>query len=92
MIPKNKAWRSRQYLAWVRNLPCCVCGRPADEAHHVTGVGHMGGTGTKAPDWAVMPICRKHHDELHRDPNLWPDQWEMIVRTIGTAIDEGVLK
>jgi hypothetical protein len=48
--------------------------------------------GTKAPDWAVMPVCRRHHDELHRDPNLWPDQWEYIARTLGRALDEGVLK
>ena len=88
---KRKTWRSRRYLDWVKSQPCCVCGAPADDPHHLTGIGKLGGMGTKAPDWAVMPVCRRHHDELHRDPNLWPDQWEYVARTMGRAIEEGVL-
>jgi len=87
-FPKNKAWRSKEYLAWVREQPCCVCGRPADDAHHLIGVGHMGGVGTKAPDSMAMPVCRAHHDEIHRDPNLWPDQWEWVARTLAKALEE----
>lgn len=51
----------------------------------------MSGAGTKAPDWATMPLCRIHHDEMHRNPEMWPMQWEMISRTIGAAIESGML-
>jgi hypothetical protein len=51
----------------------------------------MSGIGMKAPDWATMPLCAKHHNELHATPELWPEQWEMVVRTLGKAIDDGVL-
>lgn len=87
---KRKAWRSRRYREWVRSQPCCMCGAPAEDAHHLIGLGKMGGMGTKAPDWALMPMCRNHHNEVHRDPNLWIDQWEWVSRTLGRAIDEGV--
>ena len=92
MIPKNKAWRSPKYLAWVRTLPCCICGRPAGEAHHIKGIGHMSGIGIKASDAMTMPLCREHHSEMHQDMNMQPDQFEYICRTLGRAIDEGVLK
>jgi len=31
---KCKAWRSPEYLAWVRTLPCCFCGMGPADAHH----------------------------------------------------------
>jgi hypothetical protein len=93
MLHKHKTWRSKKYLAWVRTLPCAMTGRqPAGQVHHLIGIGHMGGMGTKAPDWAVMPLTAEAHAEMHRDINLWSDQFEYICRTLGRAIDEGVLK
>lgn len=91
-MQKQKAWRSKRYLQWVRSLPCCMCGAPAEDAHHLIGVGGMGGMGTKAPDSMSMPVCRRHHDEIHRDPNLWPDQFEWALKTVNRALAEGVLK
>jgi hypothetical protein len=44
--------------------------------------------GMQAPDWAVMPVCRGCHTEIHNNPKLWPEQWEAIVRTLGKYIDE----
>ncbi|MEQ5350179.1 DUF968 domain-containing protein, partial [Proteus genomosp. 6] len=49
---------------------CCVCGQQADDPHHIIGHG-MGGMGTKAHDLFTIPLCRTHHDELHRDPKQW---------------------
>ena len=85
-------WRSRKYLDWVKTLPCVMCGAPADDPHHIKGVGGMSGAGLTAPDWAVMPVCRQHHDEIHATPELWPNQWEWIARTLGKALEEGVIK
>ena len=56
------------------------------------GVGNMSGGGLKAPDWAVSPLCHSCHDEMHHTPALWMEQWEMIARTLGKAIEEGVFK
>jgi len=88
---KPKRWKSKRYEAWVRTQPCCVCGDPAVEVHHIKGVGFMSGTGLKAPSWATMPLCAHHHKNVH----LFHDaqsQWEFVARTLGKAIEEGVFK
>jgi len=72
---KVKQFRSKKYLVWVKSLPCSICGAPADDAHHLIGVGNMGGMGTKASDVLVMPLCRGCHTELHREPDLHLLQW-----------------
>lgn len=89
---KQKTFRSRKYLNWVKQQPCVMCGAPADDPHHITGVGGMSGMGMTAPDSMVMPVCRMHHDEIHRTPELWGRQWEWISRTLDSALREGVLK
>jgi len=91
---KRGPWRSEQYLAFVRSLPCCHCGRPADAAHHIIGVGGMSGVGTKAPDDMVMPVCDGPdgcHDLIHRTPSMWPDQWEWVRRTQREGVKAGYL-
>lgn len=91
MDKPDPRWRSRSYLSWVKSLPCVLCGAPSDDAHHIKGVGNLSGAGLTSPDWAAMPACREHHDEIHRDPGLWVYQWEWVARTLGRAIEEGVL-
>lgn len=53
--------RSKEYLEFVRALPCAVCGKigPSDP-HHV----ESGGVGMKGSDGSVIPLCRKHHRRL----------------------------
>lgn len=82
---------SKKYLEWVKTLPCCVCGGPADDPHHLIGIGNMGGMGMKAPDSLTMPVCRRDHDLIHSSPELWPQQWEWIVRTIEKATRAGAI-
>lgn len=87
-------WQSKRYLAWVKSLHCICCGQPADDAHHVVGLG-MSGMGMKAPDYATFPLCRGHHSELHQDPVKWRSTWgsqaEWALRTLGIAIERGLL-
>src|SRR5450755_2947081 len=59
--------RSSLYLAWVRTLPCVVCGETRGiEASH-TGPH---GLGQKSSDYSAIPLCAKHHrtgaDSYHR--------------------------
>ena len=58
----DKRWRSEPYLAFVRSLPCSVCGAAPCDPHHIIGL-HWGlsGQGLTAPDSFAMPLCRYHH-------------------------------
>jgi hypothetical protein len=91
MFPKQTAWRSKKYTDWIKLQPCYWCGKQA-EPHHLKGIGSMAGASQKAPDWAIVPLCHECHMKMHGDSSLWPEQWEMICRTIGKAVSEGVLK
>jgi hypothetical protein len=51
--------RNWKYRAWVRSLPCAVCGlEPCGEAAHT---GHDGGLSTKASDYSCIPLCPDCH-------------------------------
>lgn len=62
-----KPIRSARYLAWIRTLPCIICGsRKGVEAAH-TGPR---GLGQKSSDLSAIPLCYRHHrtgnDSYHR--------------------------
>src|SRR5262249_26307210 len=64
---KMKPARNPKYLAWIRTLPCLVCGsRVGVEASH-TGPR---GLGQKSADLNAVPLCYRHHrtgnDSYHR--------------------------
>ena len=59
--------RNPKYLAWIRTLPCLVCGATRGiEASH-TGPH---GLGQKSPDTSAIPLCARHHrtgkDSYHK--------------------------
>ena len=58
---KHKLGRSKEYLAYIRTLECCVCRRMPVEPHHVGA----GGVGLKGSDFTAVPLCRTHHREVH---------------------------
>ena len=62
---KQPPFKSQRYLRWVRTLPCSICGTDQNiEAHHI--IGHnLSGMGMKPHDTLTMPLCQKHHKELH---------------------------
>lgn len=57
-----------KHLAAVRLCPCCIpgCNRVGGNDPHHTKVAGGRGTGMKAPDRWVVPLCRTHHDEVER--------------------------
>lgn len=92
--PKRRRWISEKYTRWVKSQLCACCGKQADDPHHL--IGHsQGGMGTKAHDLWVLPLCRKHHDELHADTPAFEDKYgsqlELIFRFIDRALAIGVL-
>lgn len=64
--PKAQFIRSEKWLRWVKSQPCVCCGKQADDPHHLIGMGH-GIMGGKDNDTATIPLCRFHHNELHRN-------------------------
>jgi hypothetical protein len=56
----------RAYMERVAELPCVCCGAPCEELHHPRSLALGCGMGMKAPHTTVIPLCKKHHDELHR--------------------------
>lgn len=87
---KPRAGDDRAYLQWVKTQPCALCGMPADDAHHIIGMG-FGGMGMTAPDLLTIPVCRADHGRIHADPELWQRQPLWVLRTQAKAIQEGVL-
>ncbi len=92
--PKRRRWVNEKYTRWVKTQPCACCGKPADDPHHLIGHG-QGGMATKAHDLFVLPLCRKHHDELHADTVAFEEKYgsqlELIFRFIDRALAIGVL-
>ena len=61
-IPKRKTMRSEPYKAFIRRLPCMICGRESQH-HHEPLNGH--GMGLKGPDNEALPLCVVHHNQRH---------------------------
>lgn len=84
----------RAYLDWVKTQPCCVCQAPADDPHHIVGHG-CEGQGTKTPDYWTIPLCRSHHDILHRNWREWEEaygsQMLHVCSTLTMALVSGVI-
>lgn len=50
------------YKSWIRSLPCLIVGcRVKPEAHHV----EHNGMAYKGRDESCVPLCTRHHQELH---------------------------
>lgn len=65
---KGKTPYERALAAFVRTLPCCVCGRlpnvsALNEASHVALSADQKGMGAKVPHRQVVPKCHAHHVE-----------------------------
>ena len=76
--------RNLKYRAWIRTLPCLVCGtmRGVEAAH--TGPN---GLGQKSPDNSCIPLCRHHHqtgrDSYHKlGPRAFEQQHGLNIRAV----------
>jgi hypothetical protein len=69
-FPKRKPTKSKDYLAFLHDLPCAVTGRYGVQAAHVSfsapHYGHYGRSkGTKAPDRWALPLTPEEHARQH---------------------------
>lgn len=60
---KEKTFRSKKYLDFIKRQPCFICGNTPVDSHHETMSGK--GTGLKGPDNQTLPLCYHHHTERH---------------------------
>jgi len=73
MLPKLRRVRAPAHLAHVRREPCLVCGRQPCDAHHLRFMQPRA-MAKKVSDEFTVPLCRRHHDLVHRDPDE-PEWW-----------------
>jgi hypothetical protein len=67
-IRKPMRRRNKAHLAFVAAQPCLICQRSPCDAHHLR-FAQPRSLGRKVSDEFTVPLCRDHHDELHRHGN-----------------------
>src|SRR5437899_767796 len=77
-FPRPSRLKDPAYLRWVRLRPCVACGsafgaawRPAHAHHTVT-------KGAGGSDYRTVPVCWKHHAELHNRGAAWFEEEYMV--------------
>jgi len=60
--------RSKAHLLFVREQPCVVCKQSPSDAHHLK-FAQPKALGRKVSDEFTVPLCRPHHQDLHRYGN-----------------------
>jgi hypothetical protein len=65
---KSVRRRSKAHIAFVGSQPCLVCERGPCDAHHLK-FAEPRALGLKVSDQFTVPLCRSHHQDLHRHGN-----------------------
>jgi hypothetical protein len=60
--------RNKAHLAFVRDQPCLICKQTPCDAHHLK-FAQPRALGRKVSDEFTVPLCRAHHQQLHRHGN-----------------------
>ena len=63
--PKPKAWRSKEYLEWLRKQRPFIGGSGQTVYHHLK-MFHGGGIGVKPPDDHCIPVADSVHKRIHQ--------------------------
>jgi hypothetical protein len=63
--PEPRRLRDREHVRFVAKQPCLICGRIPSDTYHLRFVQRQA-LGRKVSDEFTVPLCRRHHRELHR--------------------------
>jgi hypothetical protein len=71
-VAAPRRYRNREYLRYVAQQACLVCGRKPSDPHHL-GFTQPRALGRKVSDEFAVPLCRGHHRAVHRsrDERAW---------------------
>lgn len=68
--------RAREYIAAVKMLPCCICGKAGPSDAHHTICGRYGSR--KTSDFDAIPLCKECHqtgpNAIHRGKRSWVER------------------
>ena len=78
-MQRNPRERNEKHCAFIRTLPCCLCGdNTSTECAHIRMADRsiakgVTGMGTKSDDRFVLPLCNAHHSDQHHagDEHGW---------------------
>jgi hypothetical protein len=65
---KTARQRSKRHLRFVASQPCLICKASPCDAHHLK-FAQARSLSMKVSDEFTVPLCRRHHQELHRHGN-----------------------
>ena len=69
--------KDKKYLKWVASNPCIICHQYGCNAHHIQ-YAMPRGIGQKVGDQFTLPLCVKHHHQLHNCGMSEKQFWEKI--------------
>ncbi len=69
--------KDKKYLKWVASNPCIICQQNGCNAHHIT-YAQFRGISQKVGDQFTIPLCVKHHHQLHNCGMSERDFWNKI--------------
>jgi hypothetical protein len=70
--PERGTAEAKRYMGKVAQLSCVICARHPVQLHHPI-MGRF--AQRRSSDLDVIPLCQKHHDDLHNRPALWADRF-----------------
>lgn len=59
-LPVSRKKETKEYMDWVANQPCLVCGKMPVSLHHPR---FCAGMSQRSPDFLVVPLCKEHHQD-----------------------------
>jgi hypothetical protein len=88
--------KSPEYLAWLHSLACIICAALRTDQATKTEAAHLGprGLSTKVEDRKAVPLCRRHHEALHKlGPKMFWTLFaldsEVLIETLNARYDRG---
>tara|TARA_R100000781_G_scaffold78532_1_gene48694 strand:+ start:95 stop:409 length:315 start_codon:yes stop_codon:yes gene_type:complete len=79
-MPKKRN-ENREYLELIAQRPCMICNtRPVQVHHLLKPKDKKRGLGMRSGDEHVVPLCFKHHTELH---TKWGDEFKFFEHYLG---------
>lgn len=82
--------RSKDHLAFIRSQGCLVCQKTPSDAHHLK-FAQPRSLGRKVSDEFTVPLCRSHHQSLHRhgDERAWWNNLQISPLPIAKQLWDG---